>query len=95
MGAIGKPSLALLADHTLKTPDLWFWFGAVVSFAYLPLLSKCDPDFHTDYMAVAKMAQEVAPWPTKQFNRVPAQEQAGMQQSKLHAFSTKPPRHEI
>jgi hypothetical protein len=27
-GAIGRPSLSLLADYAIKTLNLWFWFGA-------------------------------------------------------------------
>lgn len=76
LGAIGRPSLAMLADYALKTLNLWFWFGAFVSFAYLPVLAKSDPSFKDSYDAAAKMAQDVAPWLVEQFNRVLAQEQA-------------------
>ena len=76
LGSIGKPSLAMLADYALKTLNLWFWFGAFVSFVYLPVLAKTDRGFKKDYDAAAKMAQDVAPWLTEQFNRTLAQEQA-------------------
>ena len=32
LGAIGRPSLALLADYAHKTLNLWFWFAAFVCF---------------------------------------------------------------
>jgi hypothetical protein len=76
LGAIGRPSLALLVDYALKTLNLWFWFGAFISFIHLPLLAKTDPEFMKDYDVAAKMAQEVAPWLVEQFNRTLAQEQA-------------------
>ena len=76
LGAIGKPSVAMLADYALKTLNLWFWFGAFVSFVYLDVLAKAEPDFKKDYDAAAKLAQDVAPWLAEQFNRVLAQEQA-------------------
>ena len=82
LGAIGQPSLAMLADYALKTLNLWFWFGAFVCFIYLPVLAKTDPDFKGDYDAAAKLAQVVAPWLTEQFNRVLAQEQAEFQDMK-------------
>jgi hypothetical protein len=34
LGAIGKPSLAMLADYAMKTLDLWFWFGAFVCYTH-------------------------------------------------------------
>ena len=75
LGSIGRPSLAMLADYALKTLNLWFWFGAFISFVYLPVLARADPDFKDDYDAAAKMAQDVAPWLTEQFNRTLTQEQ--------------------
>ena len=76
LGAIGKPSLAMLADYALKTLNLWFWFGAFLNVVYLPVLAKTDPGVMESYRVTAKMAQEVAPWLAEQFNRVLAQEQA-------------------
>jgi hypothetical protein len=43
LGAIGKPSLAMLADYAMKTLDLWFWFGAFVCYTHLDVLEKIDP----------------------------------------------------
>ena len=56
LGAIGRPSLAMLADYALKTLSLWFWFGASVSFVHLPLLARTDPTFKKSYDDAAKMA---------------------------------------
>ena len=82
LGSIGRPSIAMLADLALKTLNLWFWFGAFMSFVYLPVLAKADPDFKEDYDAAAKMAQKVAPWLAEQFNRTLVQEQAEMRDMK-------------
>ena len=82
LGSNGRPSIAMLADLALKTLNLWFWFGAFMSFVYLPVLAKADPDFKEDYDAAAKMAQEVAPWLAEQFNRTLVQEQAEMRDMK-------------
>ena len=72
----------MLAYFSVKSLNLWFWFGAFISFVYLELLVKTDPDFKKDYDAAAKMAQDVAPWLTEQFNRVLVQEQAELKGSK-------------
>ncbi len=79
LGAIGQPSLAMLADFALKTLNLWFWFGAFIGFVYAPLLVNADPGFKNDYDAAARMAQEVTPWLVEQFNRTLAQEQEEFQ----------------
>lgn len=76
LGAAGRPSLAMLADYALKTLNLWFWFGAFVSFIYLDVLASADPNFKTQYDRAAKMAEDVAPWLVEQFNRVLSEEQA-------------------
>ena len=78
LGAIGRPSLALLADYALKTLNLWFWFGAFVTFIYLPVLAGATPGFKESYDTAARMAHEVAQWLAEQFNRVLIEEQAGM-----------------
>jgi hypothetical protein len=76
LGAIGRPSLTLLADYALKTLNLWFWFGAVVSFIYKDIVERADPDFHKTYHDVSEPAELIARWLTQQFNRVLRQEQA-------------------
>jgi hypothetical protein len=79
LGSIGRPSLVMLADYALKTLNLWFWFGAFVHFVYLGVLRGANPTFGKDYDEAAKVAQQVAPWLSEQFNRTLAQEQAEMQ----------------
>jgi hypothetical protein len=81
LGSIAVPSLALLADYALKTLNLWFWFGAFVTFVYMPMLHQADVNFRRGYLAAAKMAREVAPWLTEQFNRTLAQEQDHMERN--------------
>ncbi|MBW9062013.1 hypothetical protein JNB71_01670 [Rhizobium herbae] len=76
LGAVGRPSLALLADYALKTLNLWNWFGVFVSFVYLDVLEKNDPEIMKNYESAKKMAQDVASWLSEQFNRVLLQEQA-------------------
>ncbi len=78
LGAVGKPSLVMLADYALKTLNLWFWFEAFIVFAYLPVLAKTDPNILEEHATAAKTAKEVAPWLVEQFNRTLAQEQAEM-----------------
>jgi hypothetical protein len=76
LGSIGQPSLAMLADYALKTLDMWFWFGAVVHWIYLPVLGEVKPNFKESYDAAAKAANEVASYLSEQFNRTLAQEKA-------------------
>jgi acyl-homoserine lactone acylase PvdQ len=71
----------MLADYALKTLDLWFWFGAFVSFAYLPVLYEADPKWKKGYDAAVKMARAVSPWLVEQFSRTLAQEQAEMERN--------------
>lgn len=76
LGAIGRPSLVMLAEYGLKLLNLWFWFTSFVSFAHLEILARADPGFHDTYREVTKSAEEVAKWLAKQFNRLLAEEQA-------------------
>jgi hypothetical protein len=69
----------MLADYTLKTLDLWFWFGAFTSSVYLQCLLTNDDGFGKRYLEVAKSAKAVHPWLVEQFNRTLAEEQAMMQ----------------
>jgi hypothetical protein len=38
LGAIGRPSLAMLADYGIKLLNLWFWYGAFICFIYADVL---------------------------------------------------------
>jgi len=75
LGAIGIPSLTLLADYALKTLNLWFWYGAFVSHTYADTLHEADPEFLRTYHNVSEEAKHVASWLVEQFNRVLAEEQ--------------------
>jgi hypothetical protein len=66
----------MLADYALKTLNIWFWFGAVVQWIYLPVLGEVKPNFKESYDAAAKAANEVASYLSQQFNRTLAQEKA-------------------
>jgi hypothetical protein len=76
--AIGRPSLAMLADYALKTLNLWFWFAAFVAFAYRDVLSQTDPVLLKTYNDVAEAAKPIAAWLREQFDRVLAEEQDEM-----------------
>lgn len=78
LGAVGIPSLTLLADYALKTLNLWFWYGAFVSHTYTDVLHRADPEFLRTYHDVSEEAKSVASWLVKQFNRVLAEEQQMM-----------------
>jgi hypothetical protein len=79
LGAIGRPSLALLTYYGLKLLNLWFWFTAFVSFTHLEILARSDPKFHDTYRDVTKQAEEVARWLAKQYDHCLAEEQAEME----------------
>jgi hypothetical protein len=78
LGAIGRPSLAMLADYALKTLNLWFWFAAFVAFTYRDILSQTDPELVRTYNDTAEAAKPIADWLREQFNGVLAKEQAEM-----------------
>ena len=78
LGAIGRPSLAMLADYALKTLDLWFWFAAFVAFSYLETVFRDDLELLKIYHDTAKSAEPVRAWLRQEFNRVLAQEQVEM-----------------
>ena len=78
LGAIGKPSLAMLAGYALKTLNLWFWFAAFVGFTYRDLVSRTDPELLTIYRHSAEAAKPIAAWLHEEFSRALAEEQAAM-----------------
>jgi hypothetical protein len=78
LGAIGRPSLSLLADYALRTLNLWFWFAAFVAFTYREVLFQANPKLLTAHHDAAEAAKPIAAWLREQFNRVLAQEQAEM-----------------
>ena len=57
------PSLPLFVEYySLKTLNLWFWFGAFVTFTYGDVLSQNDPDVLRTYSDVANAAKPLAFW---------------------------------
>lgn len=76
LGAIGVPSLALTGELALKTLSLWFWFAAFCTNTYRDILLADDPDFGTEYLRVAKSAEEVFAWLTEQYKNMLAEERA-------------------
>jgi len=78
LGSIGKPSLVLLADYALKTLGLWFWFGAVINWIYLPVLREVELGVKDSYYLAANAAKDVTSYLSEQYNRTLAQEKAEM-----------------
>jgi hypothetical protein len=76
LGAIGRPSLAMLADYGIKILNLWFWFVAFICFIYADVLEQADSDFHKTYHEVSESVKPVTKWLAEQFNRVLAEEKA-------------------
>jgi hypothetical protein len=83
LGAVGKPSLVILADYALKSLGLWFWFAAFVGFTYRELLSEVDPNVLKIYLDTAKDAEPTATWLREQYNRLLVEEQDEMRRSGL------------
>ena len=75
LGAIGRPSLAMLADYALRTLNLWHWLAGFIGFTYI---TKLDREMLEALHEATKCAQEVAKWLGEQFNRMLAEEQAEM-----------------
>jgi hypothetical protein len=78
LGAIGRPSLTMLADYALKTLNLWFWLAAFLMFKFRDVLSQANPGILKSYNDAADAAKPVAAWLHDQFNRTLAEEQAEM-----------------
>jgi hypothetical protein len=75
LGAIGIPSLSLLADYAIKTLNLWFWFAAFISFVYIGIVDKADPKYSKTYHDLSESAKPIAKWLVEQYNKVLAEEQ--------------------
>lgn len=78
LGAIGRPSLVMLADYSLKLLNLWFWFTSFVSFVHMEILARTNPGFHDTYRKVTTSTEAVAQWLANQFNHLLAEERAEM-----------------
>jgi len=60
LGAIGLPNLLVLADYIHRLIELWFWFGALISYYYRDLLSSVDKNYGDNYMKIANEAKRVS-----------------------------------
>jgi hypothetical protein len=78
LGAIGMPSLAMLADYALKTLNLWFWLAAFSMFTFHDVLNRADPGLFKTYKDASDAAKPVAAWLSEQFKRLLIEEQAEM-----------------
>ena len=80
LGAIGVPSLVLLADYALRTLELWYWFGAFLGSVYLNIMSDQTPDFGRAYLAVSREAPKIKSWLIEQHNRALEEERVYMEE---------------
>ncbi len=60
LGAIGPVNLLIIADFILKLIQLWFWFGATISYYYLGVYDKIDKSYGKDYLRIGDKANIVA-----------------------------------
>ena len=70
LGVIGQPNLLLVCDYCIKLLEMWYWFGAMVSFHYHEKISKVDKTFVEFYMQVAKEAPDVKKWLVENYNHL-------------------------
>ena len=78
-GAIGKPDLVFVTDSCIKNLQMWFWFGAVISYTYRDVLSRRDHLFVRDYFEAAKMAEKVVEWLGKNWEHLLREAQDAIQ----------------
>jgi hypothetical protein len=62
LGLIGKPDLVLVALHCMHLVQMWFWFTAVMAYAYLKILDQRDPTFRVEYRAVSEEVPGLMSW---------------------------------
>jgi hypothetical protein len=60
--------MVLILDHCHRLVEMWFWFGALVSWVAREALGRTDPSFGKDYLATAAQAKVVTDWLVKSFN---------------------------
>jgi hypothetical protein len=81
LGAIGRPNLTMLADYSIKTIELWFWFAAFVVSTNIAIISKDDQELLSIYRKASEAARPILNWFREQFNRVIHEERAEMLKS--------------
>lgn len=74
LGAVGVPSLPMLADYALKTLNLWFWFGAFVVYVNKEIIARHAPEILDFYRSVSADAGPIAKWLVDRYNEVLAEE---------------------
>jgi hypothetical protein len=67
LGSIGQPDLLMISDYALKHLNMWFWFGALITFEYKELLSNIYIEHYRD---TAKSAQNTASWLGENINKL-------------------------
>lgn len=60
LGAIGVPSLLIVADYIYKLIELWFWLVALISYHYREIFHSVDKEYVNDYMKAANKAKKVS-----------------------------------
>lgn len=60
LGAIGVPSLLVVADYIYRLIELWFWLAALISYHYREIFRSADKKYMNDYMKVANKAKKVS-----------------------------------
>lgn len=60
LGAIGVPSLLVVADYIYRLIELWFWLAALISYHYREIFRSADKKYMDDYMKVANKAKKVS-----------------------------------
>lgn len=59
LGAVGVPSLFLVAEYCMIHLRMWFWFTAVLSHRYHTHVDEVSPNFGERYLRTADVAQKV------------------------------------
>ncbi len=70
LGVIGKPNLLMVCDYCIKIIEMWYWFGAMVSFLYREKIYKVDKSYFEYYDQTAKEAGDVKEWLVENYNRL-------------------------
>jgi hypothetical protein len=74
LGAIGQPSLVMVADYCGKHLAMWFWFAASSMGMHHDQIGRA---FATRYLEIAARAKTVHAWLIGEFNRLLAERKQG------------------
>ena len=78
LGVIGQPNLLMICDYCIKILEMWYWFGAMVSFFYRNKISKIYKSYFEYYMQTAKEAGDVNKWLVENYNRLLEEEKKSL-----------------